>query len=723
MRSIWSTVSWLAVVHLLALGLVGAWLWTSGRLDGEKARALLETVLEPVDGAEDVVEAGDDGPDGASQSAEAVEAALIEQRRARLVEQRLADLHARLRADLAMAMDEAGATLARVEDRQRGLAEAQESAQDAEAQAALEAVVRQYELVPPKQAKKMFMALIADGEVERAVEYLGAMQDRAKSKVLREFKTDAEVAEARPPPRETIQVISALTQIPPNPASSRTPEPGSLGRADDRTNFRTMVEDAHRDADRDRPSIDQAAGSVEHAATRVDDRSPAASDAGTSGREPAGESDSDPNDRQPGKAGGSGESGSASNADQRPSGDGRPANGDDRPAAATTGAAAAGSAAGETDTRTTGRSADPSSGQRPAAPVSPTNAANTASGSAAGTAAAAGATTPEAAGTATTATFTNQATGQSSGGTPGPAGANVGSAGPAAAAGTADGTAVPSADPAPGAGGTDADVPDPAGEDETVRLRFVRGREAEGRGRATTDAPPAQAPDGGPRTDDASSAVGRRLLQVEQSLQDGAGQSAGGHGGDQPRGDGGERLTTAARAEASAASRASTEEIAARFVSRVGNGLRALAGQRGGTMHMRLDPPELGRLHVEMQIRGGTVSAIFRASDASAHRLLEEHMTTLRGTLERQGLQVERLQVQSPSGNDGSSTDRHGQHDGERQDQQQKDAAGRQSAGRDDQRQRRGDHAADGRAFDEIAGAMTAERTADRTDATGAAAG
>lgn len=128
----------------------------------------------------------------------------------------------------------------------------------------------------------------------------------------------------------------------------------------------------------------------------------------------------------------------------------------------------------------------------------------------------------------------------------------------------------------------------------------------------------------------------------------------------------------------------------------VARGLTALVNKRGGVMHMRLEPPELGRVRVQMTMHQGTVSAQFQAATAQAQTVLERNMSVLRTVLERHGLTVERLtvQVQQPSQgqqtagqqlND-QSADQSGRH-------QQHDAGGGESRGRGDEhgehRQRR----------------------------------
>lgn len=120
-----------------------------------------------------------------------------------------------------------------------------------------------------------------------------------------------------------------------------------------------------------------------------------------------------------------------------------------------------------------------------------------------------------------------------------------------------------------------------------------------------------------------------------------------------------------------------------RFSSGVVRGLSALLKQRGGTLTMRLDPPELGSLRVQMTIARGVVSAQFEAGSAQAQGLLERNLAALRGALEAHGLTVDRLAVHSPQPanaagpRDGAADERGaGHHDA--------DAGGRESRGRRD---------------------------------------
>jgi len=66
----------------------------------------------------------------------------------------------------------------------------------------------------------------------------------------------------------------------------------------------------------------------------------------------------------------------------------------------------------------------------------------------------------------------------------------------------------------------------------------------------------------------------------------------------------------------------------------------------GGSMHIRLDPPELGALNVQIDVRDGIVTASFQTSNDEATRLLSHSLGQLRTTLESAGISVEKLQVQ-----------------------------------------------------------------------------
>lgn len=121
-----------------------------------------------------------------------------------------------------------------------------------------------------------------------------------------------------------------------------------------------------------------------------------------------------------------------------------------------------------------------------------------------------------------------------------------------------------------------------------------------------------------------------------------------------------------------------------RFSSRIVRGLNAMLNQRGGVMLMRLDPPELGQLRVQMTIQRGVVTAQFDAASPEARALLDKSMAVLRTALESHGLTVERLAVNhAPASTPGAwSDDRSGANS--QQHSSRHDAGGEQSRGRRD---------------------------------------
>jgi flagellar hook-length control protein FliK len=75
-------------------------------------------------------------------------------------------------------------------------------------------------------------------------------------------------------------------------------------------------------------------------------------------------------------------------------------------------------------------------------------------------------------------------------------------------------------------------------------------------------------------------------------------------------------------------------------------GVKAQLLPHGGSMQIRLDPPELGALKVMVEMRDGTMTATFQTSNDEATQLLSHSLNQLKHVLEGQGVSVERLQVQ-----------------------------------------------------------------------------
>lgn len=103
----------------------------------------------------------------------------------------------------------------------------------------------------------------------------------------------------------------------------------------------------------------------------------------------------------------------------------------------------------------------------------------------------------------------------------------------------------------------------------------------------------------------------------------------------------------------------------------------------GGSMKIRLDPPELGALQVTVKMNDGVMTASFETSTDNATKMLSHSLGQLKTALESSGVSVEKLHVQqapkdSSSNNNSSSDDsRRGQTRGSDEGSQQ---------GRDQQR-------------------------------------
>jgi len=75
------------------------------------------------------------------------------------------------------------------------------------------------------------------------------------------------------------------------------------------------------------------------------------------------------------------------------------------------------------------------------------------------------------------------------------------------------------------------------------------------------------------------------------------------------------------------------------------NAVRGQLLPTGGTMQIRLDPPELGALMITVNVRNGIIDASFQTANEQATQLLSHSMTQLKHALESQGVGVDRLQV------------------------------------------------------------------------------
>lgn len=82
-----------------------------------------------------------------------------------------------------------------------------------------------------------------------------------------------------------------------------------------------------------------------------------------------------------------------------------------------------------------------------------------------------------------------------------------------------------------------------------------------------------------------------------------------------------------------------------RLVQRVARAFEA-AEARGGPVRLRLSPPELGALRIELTVEGGGLSARIEAETPRARSLLMEQLGTLKERLAEQNIRVEQFDVQ-----------------------------------------------------------------------------
>ena len=120
------------------------------------------------------------------------------------------------------------------------------------------------------------------------------------------------------------------------------------------------------------------------------------------------------------------------------------------------------------------------------------------------------------------------------------------------------------------------------------------------------------------------------------------------------------------------------------FTARILRGLSATLNQRGGVLTMRLEPPQLGQLRIQMTITQGTVSAEFQTATPQAQALLERSLAVLRSALQGHGFTVERLTVHTVQQGNGQATRQDAAEQQNQQERHEADAGKGESRGRRD---------------------------------------
>lgn len=202
MKSLWSVVSFLAVVHLLALlGFLG-WMYGSDRLSLERVRTVRElfamTMTDEKMQKEEQERDSTVNPERDSSmfqmsSTRQIELLTDVQRQELLATQRMKDeseMHAR---QFSLLNQKIASEREEFEEERRRWEEATGADRERKTNEQFTQTVIQYESLPAKQGKQVLIELINSGNREQAVAYLDAMKPRATSKILKEFKSPEEI--------------------------------------------------------------------------------------------------------------------------------------------------------------------------------------------------------------------------------------------------------------------------------------------------------------------------------------------------------------------------------------------------------------------------------------------------------------------------------------------------------------------------------------------------
>jgi flagellar hook-length control protein FliK len=114
-----------------------------------------------------------------------------------------------------------------------------------------------------------------------------------------------------------------------------------------------------------------------------------------------------------------------------------------------------------------------------------------------------------------------------------------------------------------------------------------------------------------------------------------------------------------------------------RFVGRVAKAFQT-ANERGGTLQLRLSPPELGALRIQLTVKDGVMSAALETDNSNARKVLLDHLPALRDRLAEQNIRIERFDVDVRQENNGGQANPH--ESNQHQYQQQREQAGPRAA-------------------------------------------
>jgi flagellar hook-length control protein FliK len=85
-----------------------------------------------------------------------------------------------------------------------------------------------------------------------------------------------------------------------------------------------------------------------------------------------------------------------------------------------------------------------------------------------------------------------------------------------------------------------------------------------------------------------------------------------------------------------------------------------MANERGGALQLRLSPPELGSLRLQLTVHDGVMTASLEAESPAARQLLLDHLPSLRERLAEQNIRIDRFDVDVRQENSGGQSDPRG---------------------------------------------------------------
>ena len=85
----------------------------------------------------------------------------------------------------------------------------------------------------------------------------------------------------------------------------------------------------------------------------------------------------------------------------------------------------------------------------------------------------------------------------------------------------------------------------------------------------------------------------------------------------------------------------------ARLLQRVTRAFR-MADERGGEVQIRLSPPELGSMKLEMSLSDGVLTAKLEVETQKAQQILLDSLPNLKERLAEQGIRIEKFDVNLP---------------------------------------------------------------------------